>query len=225
MEWSDGLEPRSRSRYLVLIPPDKNRIILFRGESVPGLAVVTHRQPVRDGKWSHTTYQIELGSGVAPLPLVEGWETGSILEGLEACGRRSRITSWPDVANAVGIPIPVAMGWLRQFRPREAAALDRAVEELGALDTASTTGSEVVALSFGGPTNRQRAAGFWDQPILVVDPSGAEVGRLRPAGIGRYEVESGSVVLLDCRHIGGPGGGYCSLRLGVPAGCRATHGS
>jgi hypothetical protein len=72
------------------------------------------------------------------------------------------------------------------------------------------------------------AAGFWSWPVRIFDSAGEEVGRVAPAegadGWWKPAVTGGMVRLLACERSDGIHGGYVSLRLAVPSGCRAEHG-
>lgn len=127
-----------------------------------------------------------------------------------------------DVANALGVTLTEAQRFLREWRPKAAAALDAVEAALEAVDTASEEGAEIVSISFGGPTRRQREAGFWSWPVRVL-LDGQEVGRVVADENGRW-VASGQVKILAVEHAAGYHGGCVSMRLAVPAGAKAYHG-
>jgi valyl-tRNA synthetase len=49
----------------VLVAPDRAAIIPFVGETIPGVARITKSQYVKQGKWSHDVWDIELADGWA----------------------------------------------------------------------------------------------------------------------------------------------------------------
>lgn len=214
MEWNDGIGPRARRAWLLVVGPG-DRVRAFAGESIPGVVAVVATAYHKDGKWSSTTYQIEAAPGVRLIPGRDGWETGTLREALKA-------PRWVDGANAVGVSLPAWQAFVREWRPKAAAHWDSVEESLASLDEVEAGGAEEIAISIGGPTRRQRDAGFWDWPIRVLDEDGAEVGRI--AAVDGHLQATGPVRMLDVTRTSGPGGGYVTFRLGVPAGCRAVHG-
>jgi hypothetical protein len=196
---------------------------VFKGENIPGVVAVVGTDYEKAGKWSHTTYRLELAPGVRAIAGKDGWETGRFVEGLRDAVRFGRpIDRWIDVANALGVTIQEAMRFLREWRPKAAEALDRVEEAIEAVDTVADEGAEIVSISFGGPTRRQREAGFWDWPVRVL-LDGQEIGRVvRDERL--YWVAFGQVKVLAVESSSGHGGGYVSMRLAVPAGAKAYHG-
>ena len=221
-KWSDRIGSRSRSAWLLLVTPD-GKVREFTGVNIPGVVAVVGTDYEKAGKWSHTTYRLELAPGVRPIAGRDGWETGRFVEGLRdaVCFGRP-VDRWVDVANALGVTVPEAMRFLREWRPKAAEALDAVEEAIEAVDTAADDGAEIVSISFGGPTRRQREAGFWSWPVRVL-LDGQEVGRVAKDENGRW-VASGRVEILAKEHTSGHGGGYVSMRLAVPAGAEAVYG-
>ena len=62
ISWSDGLGSRSRSPFLLFIKGDE--IIPFDGSDIPGVVVVRGTDYAKNGKWSHTTYRLQLADGI-----------------------------------------------------------------------------------------------------------------------------------------------------------------
>jgi hypothetical protein len=200
----------------------EGRVHVFKGENIPGLVAIVGTDYEKAGKWSHTTYRLELAPRVRAIAGKDGWETGRFVEGLRDAVRFGRpIDRWIDVANALGVTIPEAMRFLREWRPKAAEALDAVEEAIEAVDTAADDGAEIVSISFGGPTRRMREAGFWNWPVLVI-LDGQEIGRVTPTEAGW--VPSGQVEIMAKEHASGHGGGYVSMRLAVPAGAKVYHG-
>lgn len=223
ISWSNEMGSRGRRPFLLLIKGET--ITTFDGTSIPGIVVVRGTDYRKNGKWSHTTYRLELAQGVRAISGRDGWETGKFVEGLHAAvGFDQPIDTWADVANAMGVSVPSAMKFLREWRPAAAEALDLVDVQLEALDEAvnkdAVVDSETVVVSFGGPSNRERAEGFWKSP----KPITGHGGELR-----LIDVESGwikenikvvgmSGAVLSATHVSGYHGGYVSVTVAVVPG-------
>lgn len=217
--WSNKLGHRSRKSWALLVGPGDD-VREFAGASIPGVVAVIGYDCTSEGKWSATIYRFELAPGVRFIAGHNGWETGRFTEGLAAATGLSA-DRWADVANALGVSVPTAMAFLRETRPKAAAELDGVEAALAALDEAEPVGAEELTISFGSPTKRERAAGFWAWPV-VVTVNNKEVGRVTPTDNGAWTA-SGSVKVLKEVRAAGTGGGYVTLRLAVPAGAKAEH--
>ncbi len=213
----DALASRRRRPWAILIGPG-DELELFTGESIPGKVAVVGCDYTKNGVWSHHTYRLEVAPGVRFLSGHFGFETGTFLEGLRtATGKPT--DRWHEVANALGVSLPVAQDFIRAWLPKEARRLDQVEADLASLDDASPTGAATVSITYGAPTRAARERGFWEWPVRVLDSDGEEVGRVSPEG-----VPSGQVKVLKREILSGYGGGYVSLLLAVPEGCRAEHG-
>jgi hypothetical protein len=219
LTWSDKMGSRSRSAWLLLI---KNGTVnVFQGETIRGICAIIGTDYKKQGKWSHTTYRLELAPGVRAVPGMDGWETGRFVEGLrDAVNYRQPIDRWAEVANALGVTLTEARRFLKEWRPKAAAKLDEVEDALASIDEHTGGDFETIAISFGGPNRRQREAGFWSWPVLVLLDN-QEIGRLVPEG--SFYVPSGQVKLIAMETSSGFGGGYVSMRLAVPAGAVAVH--
>lgn len=215
--YSDKLAPRRRGAWAIVIGPG-DEIELFTGESIPGKVAVVGCDYTKQGVWSHHTYRLEVAEGVRFLHGHFGFETGTFREGLRAATGQPT-DRWHEVANALGVSLPVAQDFLREWLPKEAQKLDQVEEDLASLDETSATGAATVSITYGAPTRAERERGFWEWPVRVLDPDGEEVGRVSPEGEA-----SGQVKVLKREILSGYGGGYVSLLLAVPEGCRAEHG-
>jgi len=235
--YSDQLGSRSRRPFLLFVT-GKGEVVRFRGESLPGVAVVVGTDYSRNGKWSATTYRLEVAEGVRAISGREGWETGRFTEGLRtAVNFDQPIDRWEDVASSLGVTVAEAMRLLREWRPKESADLDAVEERLAALDDAADESgheTEIISVSFGAPTRRRMREGFWEWPVRIIrveDPSDPfseeieEVGRVEAdPDKGWYEpVASGLVTVVSVERSSGHHGGYVSMRLSVPAGCLSEH--
>jgi hypothetical protein len=67
-KYNDGLCNGSRWPKLWLVHAGK--IIRFQGTDIPGLVAITSSKYEKGGKWSNTTYQLELAAGVTPCYLL-----------------------------------------------------------------------------------------------------------------------------------------------------------
>ena len=215
--YSDQLASRRRCPWALVIGPG-DELELFTGESIPGKVAVVGCDYTQQGVWSHHTYRLAVAEGVRFLHGHFGFETGTFLEGLRAATGKPT-DRWHEVANALGVSLPVAQEFLRGWLPVAAQKLDQVEADLASLDEASPTGAATIAITYGSPTRAARERGFWEWPIRILDEDGQEVGRVSPEGEA-----SGEVRVLKRETISGYGGGYVSLTLAVPEGCRAEHG-
>lgn len=218
--WSDKMGSRGRSAWLLLVD-GQGRIHHFDGDNIPGVVAIIGHDYEKAGKWSHTTYRLQLSPGVRAIAGRNGWETGRFVEGLRsAVSYHQPIDRWVDVANALGVTMIETQRFLREWRPKAADALDLVEETLDQMDDETNGDFQTVAISFGSPTNRIQAAGFWSWPVLVV-LNDQEVGRVIPDESGW--LPQGQVKVLATEHSSGRNGGYVSMRLAVPAGAKAYH--
>ena len=215
--WKDKMAPRRRRAWAIIIGPG-DELELFTGESIPGKVAVVGCDYTQQGVWSHSTYRLEVAPGVRFLSGHFGFETGTFTEGLRAATGKPT-DRWHEVANALGVSLPVAQEFLRGWLPVAAQKLDQVEADLASLDEASPTGAATISITYGSPTRAARERGFWEWPVRILDPDGEEVGRVSPEGVA-----SGEVKVLKREVSSGYGGGYVSLLLAVPEGCRAEHG-
>lgn len=215
--YSDELGNRRREAWALIVGPG-DEIELFSGKSIPGKVAVIGRDYKKQGVWSHNTYRLQLAPGVRFISGHMGWETGSFPEGLrDATGKPT--DRWHEIANALGVSLPVAQAFLREWLPKRSELLDKVESDLASLDETSPEGAATIAVSYGAPTCAARAEGFWEWPVRVLNEDGEEVGRVSPEG-----EPFGDVKVLKREKSAGHGGGYVSLLLAVPEGCRAEHG-
>lgn len=214
--WSDRIGSRSRAAWLLLIKGDE--VIVFRGETIPGVVAVRGTQYTKEGKWSHTTYSLELANGIRHIAGRDGWETGRFVEGL---GVQNDI--WPEVASKLGVSVPSAMEFLKSWRPKAAAKLDEVEQQLVALEEASAqqeTDSVIVTVSFGSPSNRAIREGYWESPKSIPGYS-AEI-RLKNRQLGwsegNVEVVGIAGTVLTVKHSAGMHGGYYAVSVAVLPG-------
>lgn len=223
MTYSDGIGSRGRRPFLLLIKGET--VMAFKGQNIPGVVVVRGTDYTKNGKWSHTTFRLELAQGVRAISGRDGWETGKFVEGLRsAVSFGQAIDTWADVANAMGVSVPSAMQFLREWRPKAAEALDQVDVQLEALDAAvsndAVIDAETVVVSFGGPTNRAIADGFWKNPKSITGHG----GELRLIDVEKgwtkenIQVVGMSGAVLSATHASGYHGGYVSVTVAVVPG-------
>lgn len=226
--WSNEMGSRSRRAWLLLVKGEK--IVNFTGQNIPGVVVIRGTDYRKNGKWSHTTFRLELAQGVQAISGRDGWETGRFVEGLHAAvGFDQPIDRWPDVANALGVSVPSAMAFLREWRPAAAEALDEVDAQLEALDEAvnpaAVVDTEMVVVSFGSPTNRMIAEGWWKTPKAIPGHDDAQIALVDPEK-GWYEgnitVEGIAGTVLSSVHTSGMHGGYYSVTVAVVPGSKVA---
>lgn len=218
--WSNEMGHRGRAAWLLLVDRD-GLVHAFSGESIPTVCVVRNRDFSKCGKWSHTTYLLQLASGVRALAGRDGWETGRFDEGLACVAQVPVIDTWAACANALGVTVQEAKRFLREWRPKAAERLDSIEAELVALEesdeSAGGDGVEKITISFGSPTRKQREAGFWTAPKWVapgvwatlVDPQRDwEADNVAICGCVEGKV-------IDAVHMRGFGGGSRSLTIAM----------
>ena len=215
--YSNRMAPRRRRAWALVIGPG-DEIEEFTGETIPGKVAITGYDFEKCGVWSHSTYRLTVAPGVRFLSGHSGFETGTFVEGLRAATHKPT-DRWHEVANALGVSLPVAMKFLRSWLPGAAEKLDRVEEDLASLDETSAVGAATLTVSYGAPNRKAREQGFWEWPVRILDEDGVEVGRVTADG-----EPSGDIKLLKRETASGHGGGYVSLMLAVPEGCRAEHG-
>ncbi|MFH1295222.1 MAG: hypothetical protein ABIH84_01440 [bacterium] len=212
---------RGRNPFLLFVRGDE--VIVFEGQDVPGVVVVRGTDYTKDGKWSHTTYRLQLATGIRHIAGRDGWETGRFVEGLGSAIGCKTPDTWAETAKALGISVPSTMEFLRSWRPKAAAKLDEVEQTLADLEEASSkqeTDSVIVTVSFGAPNNRAIREGYWELPkgipgydveIRLLDPSkGWSEGNIEVVGI------SGTV--LSVKHSSGMHGGYYAVSVAVIPG-------
>ncbi|MDP2689062.1 MAG: hypothetical protein Q8P48_03005 [Deltaproteobacteria bacterium] len=208
-DYNDGLCPGSRRPRLYLAKGGE--VVKFVGENIPGYCAVVTAQYERCGKWSNTTYRLELVPGVRAL---------SFLSPLHGCWGDD-LASWGEVAENLGLPIEVAQAVIRAEYKTTAERLDK-LEQFALAVEAEGNDTEVVVISFGSPTNRAIREGYWEKPkssqasdgrTVTVEPSKGEYGPdwYKPTVT---EPEGGRVI--SSQHRPGMHGGYWSIEVAVP---------
>lgn len=123
INWKDQLGYRSRKAFLWLIKG--NKIWLFCGESIKGVVAVVGVDYKQNGKWSSADYRLQLAEGVRYIAFREGWESGTLREGLGSSLGCAPIDTWDDLAKALDLPRSVVERFIRYNFRREARDLDK----------------------------------------------------------------------------------------------------
>lgn len=221
INWSDGIGSRGRNPFLLFVRGDE--VIVFRGQNIPGVVVVRGTDYTKSGKWSHTTYRLELANDVRVISGQDGWETGRFVEGLGSAVGCKTPDTWADTAKALGVSVPSAMEFLRSWRPKAAEKLDEVEQSLADLEEASSqqeTDSVIVTVSFGSPTNRAIREGYWESPKGIPGYN-AEIrlkDREQGWAEGNIEVVGISGTILSVKHSAGMHGGYYAVSVAVVPG-------
>lgn len=130
--WSDQMGSRGRGAWLILRKGES--LAFFAGATISGWCVVQTRQHTRNGKWSHTTYRMQLADDVVAMPGRQGWESGGFLEGLGAAASMSKPGTWAEVAACLGVPEEAAKTFLRATKKLSAEHIDKVEAEMRSLD-------------------------------------------------------------------------------------------
>ena len=132
IEWNDGLRPRGRSQWLLLVTPAGD-VLPFKGTDIPGTVVVRGTSFEKNGKWSNTTFRLVLGTGVRAIAGTDGWETGTFREGLAKATGVSPIDTWEECARALGATVESAKRFLTAWRPKAAEHFNEVEAKLASL--------------------------------------------------------------------------------------------
>ncbi len=224
MTWSDQIGSRGRRGWLLLVKGEE--ITPFNGSNIPGVVVIRGTDYTKNGKWSHNTYRLELAPGVRAIASRDGWETGRFVEGLQsAVSHGSPVDTWADVANALGVSVPSAMQFLRSWRSKAADALDEVDAALTALDEAADEAeaeqdTETVVVSFGSPTRRMRAEGFWTNSKSIPNHDGELRLIDKEKGWTKDNIKVAGIIgtVVSATHSSGHGGGYVSVTVAIVPG-------
>ncbi len=220
LQYSDGIGSRGRNPFLLLVKGDE--VIVFRGQSIPGVVVVRGTDYTKNGKWSHTTYRLQLADGIRHIVGRNGWETSRFVEGLALAVGCATPDTWADTAKALGISVPSAMEFLRSWRQQEAEKLDEIEQSLAKLEEVSKkkTDSVIVTVSFGSPTNHAVREGYWESPKSIPGYN-AEIRKIDASGSwieGNIVVIGISGTVLSVKYSSGMHGGYYGVSVGVIPG-------
>jgi hypothetical protein len=219
--WSDGIGSRGRKSFLLFFKGDE--IMSFKGNDIPDVVVIRGTDYKKNGKWSHTTYRLELASNIRYISGREGWETGRFVEGLASAVGCKTPDTWLETANALGVSVPSTMDFLRNWLPKAAERLDQVEESLMKLEEISEQkiDSVTVTVSFGCPTNRAISEGYWTSPKEIPGYDDAEIclkDSSKGWSEGNIEVIGMQGTVLSVKHARGMHGGYYAVSVAVIPG-------
>lgn len=100
--WDNKDGSRSRRARLLVRSPD-GRLYWFLGSSLEGVTVATSKF-VKDGKWSHTVYRLNVQSGFAVIPMRDGFDSNTILGGLGKSVGLSEMSTASEIADVLEVP-------------------------------------------------------------------------------------------------------------------------
>lgn len=66
----------SRDRQIIGYAYCRNQIVMFYGDDIPGILLVSNRDYTKNGKWSHTLYSIQLAPGWKFGEKRQDWDNG-----------------------------------------------------------------------------------------------------------------------------------------------------
>jgi len=177
------------------------------GENIPGYAAIAASRYEKNGKWSNTTYQLELAPGVRPIQFL------SPMHGTWG----DEFGSWGDVAQDLALPIEVVKKIIAGEYPATAERLNK-LEEFSIEIENSGAQSETVIISFGSPTNRAIKEGYWKQPKSSQTSDGRTV-TVAPGSNGGWDnpviIEPDGAKIISSTHSPGMHGGYWTIEVEV----------
>jgi hypothetical protein len=206
-EYNDGDKSAGRRPRLYLAKGGK--VVKFGGSNIPEFCAIATSEYKKNGKWSNTTYQLDLVPGVRPLfflsPMHGTWGDS--------------LGSWGEVAKELALPVDVAQELIRVEYKSTAERLDK-LEEFSLAIEAQGNQTETVIVSFGSPTNREADEGFWETPKssqtsdgkkVTVEPGKGDDGWSQPVVI-----EPIGAKIFSSRSSPGMHGGYRTIEVIVP---------
>lgn len=208
-EYNDGLLPAGRLPRLYLAKGGE--VMKFTGSNIFGFCAIAKSKFEKNGKWSNNTYQIDLGPGVRALHFV------SPMHGVWG----DNLGSWGEVAEKLGLPVDVAQTIIRSEYKGTAERLDKLEEFALSVESQGAT-TETVVISFGSPTNRSIADGYWEKSksseasdgrIVTVEPGKNEYGA---DWSNPFVVVPEGAKVLSSHHKPGMHGGYWTIEVVVP---------
>jgi len=154
VKWNNGLASAGRRPRLALVKEGK--IFQFLGTTIPGVAVITTTDFKKNGKWSNTTFHLEVGENVGVAALLAPMHNG----------QWDSVGSW-DAAHATFQEIVgknVSLDALKAWMLLEYPGTARRFDEIAALLAEVSLEGDPVEFSFGSPTNRAITEGYWQSP-------------------------------------------------------------
>lgn len=205
--WNDGLKPGGRTPKLYLAKGGE--VVKFKGVNIPNFCAIAAQKYEAGGKWSNTTYRLELAPGVRAIyflsPLHGTW--GDDIE------------NWGQACETLALPIEKVQRILREEYPRTAKRFDDL--EAFVASTGVDTDVEVVLVSFGSPNARDVREGYWAKPKSSRASDGRTVtvrpveGPYGPEWAKAEVVAPKGAKIISTRHSPGMKGGYWTIEVAV----------
>lgn len=165
----------SRDRQaVILIGIEGKGIFLFVGDSIPGLVRILNSQFTKDGKWSHTTWLLDVADGVEVVRFHQGWDTGCFIESETWKGAINELQGRFKTLQFTEAQIERA---IRSIFPKVAERLDREAAEWSAESDAIV--SELIAAQEAISTARR------ERVELLVQVAQLEKAQLEKAEAAR----------------------------------------
>jgi len=206
IEFVNGLQSGNRKPYLIFI---KNADFwVFSGKSIPDVCTVLGGIYKPNGKWSCTTYIIQL------MDNVKSYEIISPLHGIWG----ETYLSWGEVCEFFNLSVEKAKELVRLLYPKTAERLDM-IEHLQMESEQKCMLDEIITFSFGNPRLHDYNR-FWGSQREKVTESGRivrispdENTEPSPQAWDHPQCEGGSI--LDIKRSPGPHGGYVNIQVMV----------
>ncbi len=202
--YNDGLCSGGRRPRLYLAKGSE--IVKFTGKSIPDFCSIGKESYEKNGKWSNTTYTLNLSAGVRELYFL------SPLHGVWG----SNFSSWGEVATKLSLPIELVKNIVRTEYPDTAERLDACEKFLEKNDNSAV---ETVIVSFGSPTAAEAEEGYWSKPKSTKTTDGQTV-TVGPEN--KEDWHNAKIIcpvgsrIVSSTHTRGSNGGYWAIVISVP---------
>ncbi len=204
-EYDNGLRKGRRTPKLYLAKGKD--VSKFEGGNIEGFCAISTQKYTKQGKWSNTVYSLLLAKGVKPIyfldPLHGEWGDNT--------------SSWGEIAERLNLPVDTIKELVKEEYPRTAKRLDD-IEEFALVQETAEKEIEVVIVSFGSPTHRAIAEGYWENEKSSVTSDGQTV-TVAPNPDWRTPVitEPKDAKIISTNHTRGMHGGYWNIEVAVPS--------
>lgn len=141
---NDRLHSRGRRHQNVFAAPagDGAVLIQFTGESIPGVATIASEKFTKDGKWSHTTWTVDLADNVRWFQWDQDFGTGEYLTS------KTWETAIEEVRRESGMPdldADAITRYVRATLPDLAASMDKAATPVASAAPAIIAAQQALA--------------------------------------------------------------------------------
>ena len=205
-EYNDGLKNAGRTPKLWIV--HRGQVHIFGGEAISGIVAVSSTGYEKKGKWSNTTYQLELVEGATPCYLLapmhgQVWPENDRMVAYERFMREFKVTLSFESFDAA---------LLRDY-PRSHGRMVEGEKALESLDASQSGEAELVEISTGKSCNRNPHS-----DVRVTAPDGR-------SWVVAYEAPTGTEVpgvckLVDVKHRPGYRGGPTTLVFAISKGVK-----